>query len=69
MTMILVSQCFFFNNYTEIVLSVIDMAFRALHDADPSDPSVLILQDRHRSHLVDTEEVCILLNIKPNYIL
>ena len=69
MTMILVSQCFFFNNYTEIVLSVIDMAFRALHDADPSDPSVLILQDRHRSHLVDTEEVCILLNIKHNYIL
>ena len=34
---------FFVNNYTEIVLSVINMAFRALHDADPSDPSVLVL--------------------------
>ena len=45
------------------------MAFRALHDADFSDPSVLVLQDIHRSHLVDTEEVCILLNIKYYYIL
>ena len=40
------------------------MAFRGLHDADPLDPSVLVLQDRHRSHLVDTEHVCILLLIK-----
>ena len=60
---------FFFNIYTEIVLSVIDMAFRALHDANPSYPFVLVLQDRHMSHLVDTEDVCILLNIKYYYIL
>ena len=39
------------------------MAFRGLHDADPLDPSVLVLQDRHRSHLVDTKQVCILLLI------
>ena len=37
------------------------MAFRGLHDADPLDPFVLLLQDRHRSHLVDNEQVCILL--------
>ena len=37
------------------------MAFRGLHDADPLDPSVLVLQERHRSHLVDTEQICILL--------
>ena len=37
------------------------MTFRGLHDADPLNPSVLVLQDRHRSHLVDTEQVCILL--------
>ena len=37
------------------------MAFIGLHDADPLDPSVLLLQDRHRSHLVDIEQVCILL--------
>ena len=53
----------FINNYTVFVLSVIDMAFRGLHDADPLDPSVLVLQDRQRSHLVDTEQVCILLLI------
>ena len=53
----------FINNYTAFVLSVIDMAFRGLHDADHLDPSVLVLQDRHRSHLVDTEQVCILLLI------
>ena len=69
MTMILVSQCFFFNNYTKIVLFVTDMAFKALHDADPLYLSILVLQDRHRSHLVDMEEVCILLNIKYYYIL
>ena len=39
------------------------MAFRGLHDADPLDPSVLLLQDRHKSHLVDTERLCILLLI------
>ena len=54
---------FFVNNYTVFVLSVTYMAFRGLHDADPLDPSILVLQNRHRSHLVDTEHVCILLNI------
>ena len=39
------------------LLYCIDMAFRGIHDADPSDTSVLSLQDRHRSHLVDTEQV------------
>ena len=39
------------------------MAFRGLHDADLLDPSVLVLQDRHESLLVDTEQVCILLLI------
>ena len=39
------------------------MAFRGLHDANPLDPSVLVLQDKHRSHLVDIEQVCILLLI------
>ena len=58
-----ISPMCFINNYTTFVLSVIDMAFRGLHDADPLDPSVLVLQDRHRSHLVDTEQVCILLFI------
>ena len=37
------------------------MAFRGFHDADPLDPSVLLLQDRHRSHIVDIEQVYILL--------
>ena len=37
------------------------MAFRRLHDTDPLDPSILVLQDRHKSHLVDTEQECILL--------
>ena len=54
MTMILVPRCFFVNNYSIFVLYVIDMAFGGLYDADPSDPSVLVLQDRHRLHLVDT---------------
>ena len=67
MTMILVSQCiFFFNNYTKIVLSITNLAFKALHDANPS---TLVFRDRHKSCLVDTEEVCILLNIKYYYIL
>ena len=54
---------FFVNNYSVFVLSVTHMAFSGLHDVDPSDPSVLVLHDRHRSHLVDTKHVCILLNI------
>ena len=58
-----ISSMCFINNYTAFLLSVIDMAFRGLHDADPLDPSVLELQDRHRSHLVDTKQVCILLLI------
>ena len=41
------------------MLSVTDMAFRGLYDADPSDPSILVLQDMHRWHLVDTNQVCI----------
>ena len=53
----------FINNYTIVVLSIIDMEFRGIHDADHLDPSVLVLQDRHKSHLVDTEQVCILLLI------
>ena len=57
----------FVNNYTGFVLSIVDMVFRGLHDADPLDPSVLVLQDRHRSHLVDTEQVCILLIINYYY--
>ena len=53
----------FINNYTVFVLSVIDMAFKGLHDVDPLDPSILVLQDRHRSHLANIEQVCILLLI------
>ena len=33
----------FVNNYTSFVLSITDMAFRELHDADPLDPSVMVL--------------------------
>ena len=69
MTMILFFQCFFVNNYIVFVLSVIDMMFGGLHDADPLDPFLLILQDKHKSHLVDIEQVCILLIIKYYYIL
>ena len=53
----------FINNYTAFMLSVIDMTFRGLHDADPLDPSVMVLQDRHKSHLADIEQVYILLLI------
>ena len=53
----------FVNNYTSFMLSIIDMVFRELHDADLLDPSVLVSQDRHRSHLIDSEQVCILLII------
>ena len=45
------------------MLSVIDMALKGLDDADPLNPSILVLQDRHRSHLVDTQQVFILLII------
>ena len=45
------------------LLYLIDMAFRGIHDADPLDTSVLVLQNRHRSHLVDTEQIRILLII------
>ena len=34
---------FFVNNYTVFVLFVINIAFRGLHDADPSNLSVLVL--------------------------
>ena len=57
----------FVNNYTSFMLSVIDMAFRGLHDADPLDPFVLVLQDRRMSHLVDTKQICILLIINYYY--
>ena len=60
---------FFVNNLPVFVLSVTDMTFKGFHDADPSDPFVLVLQVIHRSHLVDTEQVCIFLNIKYYYIL
>ena len=33
----------FFLIITEIVLSIIDMAFKGLHNADPLDPFVLVL--------------------------
>ena len=46
---------------TSSIYIYIYMAFRGLHDADPLDPSVLLLQDRHRSHFVETDQVCILL--------
>ena len=65
----IIISMFFVNNYTVFVLSVTYMAFRGLHDTNPSDPSVLVLQDRHMLHLVDTEQICILLNIKYYYIL
>ena len=48
----------FINIYTAFVLSIIDMVFRGLYDANPLDPFVLVLQDRHRSHLVDTVVTC-----------
>ena len=38
-----ISPMCFINNYTAFMLSVIDMVFRGLHDADPLDPSVLVL--------------------------
>ena len=57
----------FVNNYTSFMLFVIDMVFKGLYDANSLDPSVLVLQDRHRLHLVDTEQICILLIINYYY--
>ena len=37
------TSMFFVNNYGVFVLSVTDMAFSGLYDADPLDPSVLVL--------------------------
>ena len=34
----------FINNYTGFVLSVIEMALKGLDDADPLNPSVLVMQ-------------------------
>ena len=67
MTIILFFPMCFVNNYIGFVLSVIDMVFRGLHNADPLDPSVLVLKDRHKSNLVDIEQVCILLIINYYY--
>ena len=65
MTMILFFQC---------VLLIIILAscfqcvsYLHIHDAYPLDPSVLVLQNRHKSHLVDTKQVCILLIINYYY--
>ena len=63
MMLILFFPMCFVNNYIGFMLSVIDMTFRGLHNADPLDPSVLVLQDKHRSQLIDIEHVCILLII------
>ena len=49
--------------YCLLDIQVIDLVFKGLHDADPLDPCVLVLQDRHKSHLVDIEQICILLLI------
>ena len=35
------------------------MAFEGPYDADLLDRSILVLQDKHQSHLVDTTPVCI----------
>ena len=40
------------------------MEFRGPYDADPLDRSILVLLDIHRSHLVDTTQVCIFYIIK-----
>ena len=40
------------------------MAFGGPYDVDSLDRYVLVLQDRHRSHLVDTTQVCIFHIIK-----
>ena len=40
------------------------MAFRGPYDVNPLDRLVLVLQDKHQSHLVDTTQVCIFHIIK-----
>ena len=40
------------------------MAFGGLYDVDLLDRSVLVLYDKHRSHSVDTTQVCIFHIIK-----
>ena len=50
-----------------ILASCYRYGVQRLHDVDPLDPSVLVLQDRHKSHLVDTEHICILLIINYYY--
>ena len=40
------------------------MAFGGSYDVDPLARSVLVLQDIHQSHLVDTTQVCIFHIIK-----
>ena len=50
------STCSFVNRYW--LLYVTDKAFEGPYDADPLARFVLVLQDRHRSHLVDTTQVC-----------
>ena len=42
-----------------IDLYVTDMTFGGPYDADPLARFVLVLQYRHRSHLVETTQVCI----------
>ena len=43
------------------------MAFRRPYDIDSLDRSVLVLQDRHRSHSIDTARVCIFLIVKYSF--
>ena len=40
------------------------MEFEGPYDADSLDRSVLVLQDRHQSYLVDNTQVCIFHIIK-----
>ena len=45
------------------------MTFEGPYDADPLDSYVLVLQDIHRSHLVDTTQECIFYIIKYCFLL
>ena len=51
------STCSFVYRYT--LLYVTYMTSGGPYVVDPLDRFVFILQDRHRSHLVDTTQVCI----------
>ena len=42
------------------MLYVTDMAFKGRYDADPLARSVLVLQDKRRSHFVDATHVWVL---------